>query len=150
MTDQNSEDVFNNITTSVAPDAEPETIGGLTREEYAALTDEEKEAFFVKQAVEQGSTPEDAAAVYKIITQLSPPITVENVEALGLPLGQSQVRVGREYDSTLADRHLAGYTDIIIQTPLGPIIFSIDKETLIAALTVEVPHVSPQKAPVDA
>lgn len=120
-----------------------------TDTQVAPLTDEQRHEQFIKESVAQGTTAADAEAVYAIITEVSPPITVENVEVLGLPLGQSQARVAREYDTTLADRGLVGYTDIMVHTPLGPVTFSVSKETLIQALTVEVPYVSPQTAPAE-
>lgn len=115
----------------------------------APLTDEQRHDTFIAEATEGGTTPADAEAVYKIITVLTPPIQVENVDALGVPLGSAFARVGREYDTTLAERGLDGYTDILLHTPLGPIGFSVSKAALIAALTVDVPYVSPQTAPAE-
>lgn len=115
----------------------------------APLTDEQRHDRFVTESVASGTTVEDAEAAYAIITKYAPPIEVDNVEALGLPLGKSQIRVGREYDTTLTDRGLDGYTDIMLHTPLGLVSFSVDKATLVAALTVDVPHVSPQTAPAE-
>jgi hypothetical protein len=115
----------------------------------APLTNEQRHDQFIKASVESGVSAEDSEAVYTIITEVSPPITVENVEVMGLPLGQSQARVAREYDTTLTAGGLDGYTDLILHTPLGPVSFSVSKETLIQALTVDVPHVSPQTAPAE-
>jgi len=124
---------------------------GVTYEEFDALDDAGKEAVFVKAAVEQGTSEEDAKAVYQIITKLSPPIEALGVDIAGLgSFGDSQLRVAREYDTTIEAAGKPGHTDIILHSPLGPITFTVDKAALIAALTVEVPHVSPQKEPVDA
>ncbi len=111
---------------------------------------EERHDQFVAEAEEQGLSKQSAEDVYKIITELSPPIAVQNVEALGIPFGESQIRVGREYDGELAARDLDGYTDVMLHTPLGLVSFSVDKASLVRALTVEVPNVPPTKAPADA
>jgi hypothetical protein len=124
---------------------------GVTASEFDALTDEQKEELFVQKAVEQGTSEADAHSVYDIITRLSPPITVKAVDFVGLPVGDAELRVAREWDTT-NDAHLdqPGWTDIILHTPLGALAFTIDKAALIQALTVVVPYVSPQTAPAEA
>lgn len=119
-------------------------------EEQKPLTPQERHDAFVAEEVQRGSDPERAEAVYKIITEEAGPIDVINVEALGIPFGASQIRVGREWDTTLEEQGNEGFTDVMLATPLGLVSFSVNKAALVEALTKDVSYVSPQKAPVDA
>lgn len=101
--------------------------------------------YFIEAAVEEGIPAEDAENIFKIITEVSPPITVKSVEAFSLPLGDAEIRVAREYDTRNTEDGFDGYTDIILHTPLGSVAYSVERAALVRALTVEVPYVAPQK-----
>jgi hypothetical protein len=111
------------------------------------LTDDQKHELFIKTAVESGVTDaENAEKVWDIVHNLSPIFPSEQLTIVGLPAGESAVRVAREYDAELEEAGLPGYTQIQVFSELGVVKFNVKITDLIGGLTVEVPRVSPPKA----
>lgn len=87
---------------------------------------------------------EDRVRAAAAVIELTPQIPATLVDVLGLPVGDSQFRVAREYDTQDAqDSGIPDATRIVLYTVLGRIEATVSKSALVAALTVEVPYVAP-------
>lgn len=106
------------------------------------VTDEQ-----IAKGVAAGIDEERVRAAAAVI-ELTPQITATLVDVLGLPVGDSQFRVAREYDTQDAqDSGVVDATRFVLYTVLGRIEFTVPKSAVLAALSVEVPYVAPPEAP---
>jgi hypothetical protein len=101
----------------------------------------------IAKGVEAGIDEERVRAAAAVI-ELTPQITANLVEVLGLPLPDAQFRVAREYDTQDAQESgVVDATRFVLYTVLGRIEFTVPKSAVLAALSVEVPYVAPPEAP---
>jgi hypothetical protein len=101
----------------------------------------------IQKGIATGIEEERVRAAAAVI-ELTPQIHATLVDVLGLPVGDSQFRVAREYDTQdAADSGIPDATRLVLYTVLGRIEATVSKSALVAALTVEVPYVAPPEAP---
>ena len=104
---------------------------------------EEQIAQGVAVGIDEGRVRAAAAVI-----ELTPQIPATLVSILGLPAGDSQFRVAREYDTQDAQESgIVDATRFVLYTVLGRIEFTVPKSAVLAALSVEVPYVAPPEAP---
>jgi hypothetical protein len=101
----------------------------------------------IQRGIDAGLDPDTVKAAAAAI-EATPPISAPLTDVLGLPLGEAQFRVAREYDAQ--DAQESGIPDasrFVLYTVLGRIEFVVPRSAVLAALTAEVPYVAPPKAP---
>lgn len=101
-----------------------------------------------RAAAKLAGIPQESLQAAADAINATPPIPTGWAEIIGLPVGDAQFRVAREYDAQEAlDTGVPDATRFVLYTGLGRIEFAVPRSAVLAALTAEVPYVEPTKAP---
>lgn len=101
----------------------------------------------IQKGIEYGLDEDNVRAAAAAI-EATPAIDASAVVLFGLPVGDAQFRVAREYDGAEAqDTGIPDASRFVVYTQMGRIEFTVARSAVQAALLAEVPYVAPPKAP---